>query len=132
MRSMSTSLVEYKPSNPADIGYPPTLPIEIALRTAPLKEICEAYGITREEWLALKDHPVFIADLSEAVDMVKKEGMSFKLKARMQSEELLKTSWKMIHAPMDEVPPSVKADLPGFTMLTMCRAPRPTPRHRPG
>jgi hypothetical protein len=48
--------------------------------------------------------------------MVKKEGMSFRLKARLQAEELLKTSWRLIHAPTDEVPPSVKADLVKATM----------------
>jgi hypothetical protein len=42
---------------------------------------------------------------------VKKEGMSFKLKARLQSEALLETSWRLIHAPSSEVPPAVKAKL---------------------
>jgi hypothetical protein len=110
------SLPALRPDNPAEIGYPPTLPIEIALRTAPLKDICAAYGLDRDEWEVLKHDPVFRRDLAEAVEMVKKEGMSFKLKARLQSEELLKTSWRMIHSPSDEVPPSVKADLLKFTV----------------
>jgi hypothetical protein len=42
--------------------------------------------------------------------------MSFKLKARLQAEELLKTSWRLIHAPAEEVPSSVKADLLKATM----------------
>jgi hypothetical protein len=104
------------PRNPADIGYPPTLPVEIALQTAPLAEIREEYGFSEEEWEALRFNPQFIADLGAAAEMVKKEGMSFKLKARLQAEELLKTSWRLIHAPSDEVPPSVKADLVKATM----------------
>jgi hypothetical protein len=107
----------YEPSrDPASIGWAPTLPVEIALKTAPLDEIRQAYGYSMTEWMALKDEPAFLADLAAAVQMVKKEGMSFKLKARLQAEELLKTSWRLIHAPAEEVPSSVKADLLKATM----------------
>lgn len=105
------------PDNPAEIGtYPPTLPIEIALRTAPLPEICAAYSISHEEWLVLRNDPVFQRDLTAAVELVKKDGMSFKLKAQLQADELLKTSWKMIHSNNEEVPASVRADLLKFTV----------------
>lgn len=103
---------DYKPGrDPAELGWPPTLPIEIALKTAPMNDIRDAYGYSGDEWLALKDNSDFLADLAAAVQMVREEGMSFKLKARLQAEELLKTSWRLIHAPIDEVPSSVKADL---------------------
>jgi hypothetical protein len=102
----------YSPGrDPAEIGWPPTLPIEIALKTASMSDIRDAYGYSPEEWSALRDNPEFLVDLAAAVQMVKEEGMSFKLKARLQAEELLKTSWRLIHAPIDEVPSSVKADL---------------------
>jgi hypothetical protein len=104
------------PRDPSLIGYPPTLPIEIALKTASMAEIKADYGYSDDEWDALKHHPAFLADLAVAVEMVKKEGMSFKLKARLQAEELLKTSWRLIHAPAEEVPSSVKADLLKATM----------------
>lgn len=100
--------------DPARLGYPPTLPIEIALKTAPMSRIRDEYGYSDEEWDGLRRDPVFLADLAKAVEMVKQDGMSFKLKARLQAEEILKTSWRMIHAP--EVPPSVKADLIKSTM----------------
>lgn len=102
--------------DPARLGYPPTLPIEIALKTAPLAIIKGEYGYSDEEWDGLRRDPVFLADLTKAIEMVKQDGMSFKLKARLQAEEILKTSWRMIHAPADEVPPSVKADLIKSTM----------------
>lgn len=106
------SIKDYDPGrDPASIAWPPTLPVEIALKTAPMNDIREAYGYSNEEWMRLKDDPAFLADLAAAVQMVKQEGMSFKLKARLQAEELLKTSWRLIHAPADEVPSSVKADL---------------------
>lgn len=98
-------------SDPAELGWPPTLAIELALRVAPPQELKAEYGLSDDEWEALQRNPAFLTDLAAACDMVRKEGMSFKLKARLQAEELLKTSWRLIHAPSDQVPSSVKADL---------------------
>lgn len=103
-------------ADPAAMTWPPTLPFEIALKTAPLDQIREEYGFDEAEWAALPQNPLFVADLAAAVEAVKKDGMSFKIKARLQAEELLKQSWRLIHAPADEVPPSVKADLIKATM----------------
>lgn len=109
---VTSSVKDYDPGrDPAELGWPPTLPIEIALKTAPLDDIRQEYGYSMPEWMALRDNVQFLAELAAAVSMVKEEGMSFKLKARLQAEELLKTSWRLIHAPQDEVPSSVKADL---------------------
>jgi hypothetical protein len=118
---LSSSLVEpaktITPVNPADpsrLGYPATFPIEIAMRTSSTREICGQYGITEDEWDLIRFDPTFLADLRRAVDMLAEEGMSFKVKARLQSEELLKTSWRMIHDPM--APHAVRADLIKFTV----------------
>lgn len=98
--------------NPARVGtYPPSLPVEIALRVAPLREICEAYGISKDQWVVLRSDPVFQRDLTAAVEHVKKEGASVKLKAQLQCDELLKTTWNMIHDTTGMTPPSVRADL---------------------
>lgn len=114
--NMLTNIAAYEaPADPAALGWPPTLPIEIALKTAPMDSIREAYGYSKEEWVALKHNLEFLSDLKSAIEMVKKEGMSFKLKAKLQAEELLKQSWRMIHGG-PEVPPSVKADLLKATM----------------
>lgn len=110
------ALATVTPVDPSELGYPPTFPIEIALKTASISEICTAYGFDKADWDRIRRDPVFLNDLKQAVDMVKKEGMSFKLKARLQSEELLKKSWAMIHASPDVVPPSVQADLIKFTI----------------
>lgn len=104
------------PDDPALLGYPATLPIEVALQTAPIKRICEAYGISRDQWNALRVHPQFVADVRASHEELKKDGMSFRMKARLQSEELLKKSWSMIHEPFDRVPANVKADLIKFTV----------------
>ena len=115
--AITTGPATIRPDNPSEIGsYPPTFPVEIALRTAPLPAICEEYGISHEQWLVLREDPVFRRDLAAAVELVKKDGMSFKLKAQLQADELLKTSWKMIHSNSDDVPASVRADLIKFTV----------------
>ena len=115
----ATSNQFYGPVNPDDpalLGYPATLPIEVALQTAPIRNICEAYGISRDQWNMLRHHPQFIADVRAAHEELKKDGMSFRMKARLQADELLKKSWQMIHEPFDRVPASVKADLIKFTV----------------
>jgi len=106
------------PENPAEIElYPPTLPLEIALKTAPVKDICEAYDLTKEDWEKLKLNPMFVHEVAAYRDALKKDGgLSFKLKARLQSEELLKRSWQMIHDRTGDIAPSVQADLIKFTV----------------
>lgn len=107
-----------RPDNPAEIEpYPPTLPLEVALKTAPVKDICEAYDLTREDWEKLKTNPAFVQEVATWRDNLKKDGgLSFKMKARLQSEELLKTSWRMIHDRSGDIAPSVQADLIKFTI----------------
>jgi hypothetical protein len=112
MRSLI--LNEIKPDDPSELGWPPTLPVELALRTATPKQIKEAYGYTDDQWELLRRHPAFLKDLAAAVEMIRKEGVSFKMKARLQSEELLGTAYKMIHDKTGEVPPAVQADLLKF------------------
>lgn len=98
-------------TNPAALAWPTTLPIELALKTASPAELRDHYGYSDEEWAALRANPVFLAELAAACELVKQEGMSFKLKARLQSEALLETSWRLIHAPHSEVPAAVKSRL---------------------
>jgi hypothetical protein len=109
---MSTALAPRtyaSPSDPAELGWPATFPIELALRVAPTKEVCEAHGITREEWDRLRVDPGFQSCLAGYVKTLREDGMSFRMKARLQAEELLKTSWTLIHAV--NTPENVKADL---------------------
>lgn len=96
--------------------YPPTFPVELALQTVPLPDILEAYSITMDRWADLQTHPVFVRDLAAAQEAVKKHGMSFKMKASLQAEAMLERMWEMAHAPFDEVPPAVQADLMKFVV----------------
>lgn len=99
------------PADPSVIGWPPTLPIELALQASPLDAILEAYGLTYEDYRVLLETPGFVKQVAGAIEALKEDGMSFVMKARLQSEELLARSWAMTHAPYDEVPPAVQADL---------------------
>lgn len=108
------SITPINPADPARLGYPPTLPVELALRTSSTRAVCEAYGISEDEWDLIRNDPTFLADLQRAVDMLKEEGMSFRFKAKLQAEEMLKTNWRMVHDP--NTPPAVRADLIKATM----------------
>lgn len=110
----SRAITPIAPSDPARLGYPPTFPFEIALRTSSTRAICEAYNIDEDEWELIRHDPAFLGDLERAVKLVAEEGMSFKIKAKLQAEELLKTSWRTIHDP--GTPPNVRADLIKATM----------------
>lgn len=110
----SRAVTPIAPSDPARLGYPPTFPFEIALRTSSTRSICEAYNIGEDEWELIRHDPAFLGDLERAVKLVAEEGMSFKIKAKLQAEELLKTSWRTIHDPA--TPPNVRADLIKATM----------------
>lgn len=95
--------------NPADLGFPPMLPLELALKIAPPAQICAHYGITREQFAAIIAHPVFVKSYQEAVEQLKVDGMSFKMKAKMQAEGFLATSFAMVTNPATS--DAVRADL---------------------
>ena len=96
--------------DPAELGWPPAFPLELALKTSSVKEICEVHGISRQRYETLRGDPRFQAAVQDAIDATQ-NGMSFRLKARAQAEALLTTSWALIHAPLDEVPANVKEKL---------------------
>lgn len=97
--------------DPTSIAWPPTLPIELALKTASPPELQLEYGYSDDEWAALRHNPAFLKDLGQACELVRQEGMSFKLKAKLIAEENLKQVWKMIHDSSGVVPPVVKGRL---------------------
>ena len=109
MNALTTLPFEQK--DPTGLVWPPTLPIELALKTASPAELQREYGYSDEEWAALPRNVVFMRDLAGACELVRQEGMSFKLKAKLIAEENLKQVWKMIHADHVLVPAAVKSKL---------------------
>lgn len=96
------------PRDPSEIeAWPRNLPIEIALQTGPIDKLVEAYKISPEEWAVLSTNPDFQAEVEAQREALKTEGMSFKMKARLQAEEMLRTSWQMVHNPDTPAPQRV-------------------------
>ena len=110
MNALTSIAGEYQ-KDPTGLVWPPTLPIELALKTATPEELRVEYGYSRQEWDLLPTNAVFMRDLAAACELVRQEGMSFKLKAKLIAEENLKQVWKMIHADYDKVPAAVKGKL---------------------
>ena len=81
--------------NPAELGFPAMLPFELAMKVDTPAAICRAYGLTREDFALLIGHPVFVKAYQEAVEALKVEGMSFKVKARLQAEAYLDTAYAL-------------------------------------
>lgn len=95
--------------NPAELGFPPMLAMELAMKIAPTRDICEHYGITRPQFEVIVAHPLFIKAYQEAVEALKVDGAGFKIKARMQAEDYLTTAFAMVKNPATS--DAVRADL---------------------
>jgi hypothetical protein len=74
-----------------------------------LSEVMTRHNIDANDILAFNADPVFLKKVELYRDDIREKGLTFKLKARAQAEELLTTSWLLIHDPA--VSPAVKADL---------------------
>lgn len=74
-----------------------------------LQEVMGRHSIDANDLITFKRDPVFLKKVEAYRDEVREKGMTFRLKARAQAEELLTTSYLLIHDP--GVSPSVKADL---------------------
>jgi hypothetical protein len=74
-----------------------------------LPTIMTRHNIDRSMLLDVNSDPLFLKRVSEVRDEIREKGLSFRLKARAQAEELLTTSWLLIHSP--DVSAAVKADL---------------------
>jgi len=74
-----------------------------------LDEVKDRHNITAEQLLVFNKDTVFLKKVESYREEVREKGMTFKLKARAQAEELLTTSWTLIHSP--DVSAAVKADL---------------------
>ena len=74
-----------------------------------LQEVITRHNISANDILMFNADPIFLKKVEGYRTEVREKGLTFKLKARAQAEELLTTSWLLIHDPA--VSPAVKADL---------------------
>ena len=102
------------PPNPAlSTAYPAGLALELALRVAEPQEIFKTYKVSADDWARIKLIPAFQIEYADWKKRAKDKGFSYQMKASAQAENMLKTTWDLIHDPT--TPPSVKADLIKFT-----------------
>lgn len=91
----------------------PRLAFEVALLLEgsgeTMDDVLERHGITAMDMVQFRDDPQFIRQVQSYRDEIRDKGVTFKVKARAQAEELLTTSWQLIHDPTTT--PAVKADL---------------------
>jgi hypothetical protein len=74
-----------------------------------LDEIKDRHRIDANDLLAFNQDRVFLKRVETYREEIRVKGLTFRLKARAQAEELLTTSYMLIHDP--SVSPAVKADL---------------------
>ena len=74
-----------------------------------LDELLDRHEFTAEDLLIFNKDATFLKKVEAYREEVHTKGLTFRVKARAQAEELLKTSWLLIHDPV--VSPAVKADL---------------------
>jgi hypothetical protein len=111
-----TTLPSLANKDPSELGFPPMLPMELAMNQASPKDICAEYGIDKDGWDALTRNPTFVHACAEARELAKAEGGSFRMKAKSMAEMLLKDLYGL--ATSDEsyqtVPATVRADVMKF------------------
>jgi hypothetical protein len=74
-----------------------------------MEELLHRHNIPAENLLKFNKDSMFLKKVESYRTEVRDKGLTFKLKARAQAEELLTTSWVLIHDPSTS--PAVKADL---------------------
>jgi len=72
-------------------------------------EVVDRHHIGPDDLVRFSKDPLFLRKVGDLRSEVRDKGVTFRLKARAQAEELLKTSWGLIHAV--DVSAAVKADL---------------------
>jgi len=75
----------------------------------PINDILSRHNLSPSDLMGFNADPVFLKRVESYREEIISKGMTFRLKARAQAEELLTTSWLLIHDP--SVSPAVKADL---------------------
>lgn len=112
----------YKPESGSDMSFDPRLAYELALGLTKPHEVFEKYGLEQERAVELVRTPAFIATVRKYKQEIEEGGVSFRLKAKIQAEDLLTHSYLIATDP--ETPASVRADLIKWTARVADLEPR--------
>lgn len=98
---------------PSPVTWTPSLALSIALLLEgsgdQLVDILRDNSLSRADYVALVQNKTFQWAVTQLREDIRLNGLGFKVKAKMQAEQMLETSWNLVHHP--EVSPAVKADL---------------------
>lgn len=103
----------YKARSVVDMSFDPRLAYEIALEIDDPVTVFERYGYVGSDAVALLKEPAFALTVKNYRSEITTSGLSFKLKARVQAEDLLMHSYNIATDP--EAPASVRADIIKWT-----------------
>lgn len=103
----------YVPRSGADITFDPRIAYELALGLDKPSAVFAKYNVQEERARSLIANAVFLATIKRYKEEVLATGISFRLKAKMQAEDLLTHSYLLASDP--EVPAAVRADLIKWT-----------------
>jgi hypothetical protein len=103
----------YEPRSGADLTFNPLIAYELALGVSSASAVFAKYGLTLEEAKRLIGLPHFLQTIREYKDELVTKGVTFRLKAKIQAEDLLTHSYVLATDP--EVPAAVRADLIKWT-----------------
>ena len=124
--------MDYHPLRPTQ--WSDRLAFDVALTLEgsgePLSDVLVRHKISSSDILRFNSDPVFLKKVDNFRTEVREKGITFKLKARAQAEELLTTSWLLIHDPA--VSPAVKADLIKSTVKWAGLEPKDSPAEQTG
>jgi hypothetical protein len=76
---------------------------------ATLEEVLGLHDVSMDRMVRFNKDAIFLQKVRALREEVHEKGLTFRTKARAQAEELLATSWGIIHSP--DVSANVKADL---------------------
>jgi hypothetical protein len=103
----------YKPTTAAELTFDPRIAYEVALGIDQPERVIAKYGYGEDETQALMLNPAFALTVAKYKEEVTASGISFKLKAKIQAEDLLSHSYLIATDP--EAPMAVRADLIKWT-----------------
>lgn len=89
-------------------GWPTRLPFDLAMQVETPEETFASYDITPEQGAVLLRNETFVRLVKAFRAVIVEEGLSFKVKARLQAEELLEHAFLLATDP--DIAPAVRMD----------------------
>jgi hypothetical protein len=103
----------YEPESAAAMTFDPRIAYALALGLSTPSDVFRKYGVGLEEAKKLIGLPAFISTIKRYKEELTEKGVTFRLKAKIQAEDLLTQSYAL--ATDNEVPAAVRADIIKWT-----------------